>query len=169
MNTRIKNILQRILPRSRKNRFYFVLVVMSFFIGFFYDSKNNSDIFYSNLIRVDKSIAELRSNNCNNLNNYEFSKKLNVGDIEFDIEVEKSNPNCLNFIETLQRSEFHSFPLTEESINDEFNKKFNNYILKSNSISGLYFLGITLLALLLINLARRIIRWIMNGDNTEYQ
>lgn len=163
MITRIKNIFQNTLPSSRVNRFFFVLLVISFFVGFFYNSKNHSDEFYSNLIETNKLIAELKSNKCNDLNDYEFSKKLETSDIEFDIELTKNRPECLNFISALQSSKYHSFPLTEELINEKFDKKFNNFILKNNSIWGLFFFGITLLALLVINLTQRIIRWIMSG------
>lgn len=164
MNTCTKHISGKIIPKRKVNRFYLVFLVISFFIGFFYNSNEHSDTFYSNLIRANKIIDEIKSGNCDDLNNYESYEKLKSSGIGFEIELAEKRGSCREFINALSLSEYQSFPLTENLIDEEFDKEFKYYTLKNNANTGVYFFFMALLFLLLVNFIRKIITWIMSGS-----
>lgn len=162
----IGKISRNKFTESRLNRFYFVLFISLFFIGFFYDSREHVDTYYSNLIKAKEAVKELNLESCSDLNNNEFLKKIKAGDIEFDINLQSAKPNCLNFVDILLGSEHHP-PLTEELINFEFEKKYSHYILKKNLTSGLYFSGILLIFLSVMGFTKKVIMWIINGSQNQ--
>ncbi len=152
------------MPTRKINRLYLVLLITSFVFGFFYNSAEHSDTFYSNLIRSHKIIEELKSGKCDDLNNQEFHKKLESSGLEFHYELTEKRVDCREFINAPSFLQDRSFPLTEILINEEFEKKFKYFTLKKNTITGLYFFAITLFLIIAINFIRKVITWIMNGS-----
>jgi hypothetical protein len=154
----------RNLLRTRTSRIYFAILVLSFISGFFYKSGTHADIYYEQLTTKNEAIKEINSNKCSDLNGKILSLALINIELENYYELIQKRPECKNLIDLISSKESGPIPATEYSIEKEFQEKYQSFIMKSNARTGLEFLIIAFLFILILKISKNIFQWIASGD-----
>ncbi len=160
----MKNFIAGISPKTRINRFYFLILILSFIFGFFYSNNSNINIYYGELIQTEKTINEINSKKCDKINNQIFANKIRKSDIELGIKAENENPDCINLIGFISRNKDSLIPVTDNSIKAHFEKYFNYYIIKNNMANGLIIFSLALFSIFAFKVVAKLIRWVINGE-----
>jgi hypothetical protein len=159
----VEKFMQNLL-RTRISRIWFAVLVLSFIFGFFYKSGTYEDIYYEQLIVKDAAIKEINSNKCSDLNENILSKaSINI-DLESYYQLSQKRPECKNLIDLISSKESGPIPITEYSVEKEFQKKYQSFIVKNNARTGLEFLIIAFIFIIILKISKNIFQWITSGD-----
>ncbi|MEY4732471.1 MAG: hypothetical protein RLZZ464_537 [Pseudomonadota bacterium] len=154
----------RNLLRTRISRIYFSVMALSFIFGFFFKSGTYEDIYYKQLVVKDAAIKEINSNKCIDLNEIILSQALINIDLENYYQLIQKRPECKNLVDLISSNEIGSIPATEYSIEKEFQNKYQLFIMKNNARTGLEFLTIAFLFIVILKISKNIFQWISNGE-----
>jgi hypothetical protein len=154
----------RNLLRTKTSRIYFAILVLSFISGFFYKSRTHTDIYYEQLTTKNEAIKEINSNKCSDLNGKILSQTLINIDLKNYYELIQKRPDCKNLIDLISSKQSGPIPATEYSIEKEFQNKYQLFIMINNARTGLEFLTIAFLFILILKILKNIFQWIANGE-----